>query len=85
MGMFSSFRNAVAKSFDAIAETADSATKALHSANHFIGEHSKANDRIVTRSAQMRVAKFNDEHEAELDEDEDLRVEFDKVVKDWDK
>lgn len=83
MGIFSSARNAISRSFDLVTETADTAAKAVHSANHLVSEHSKANDKIITTSAQKRVAEFNRDLKQELDADADLKKLMEAVIKDW--
>lgn len=81
--MFRSISNAIARTADLVTSTATSAEKVLDNANHYVGEHTKANNLIVTQNAKMRVAKAYQTHASELKEDQELSDLYDSVSEDW--
>lgn len=81
--MFRSISNAVSRTFDVIAATAESAEKSLDNINHYVAENTKANNKITTTNAQRRVATCYQELEVDLKADDDLKRHFEKVQNEW--
>ena len=83
MAFFKSLDTNATRVLNLIGSTATTAEQSLNSINHYVSEHSKANMRITTDSAMMRVARHKRDLKEELDEDEDLLALYAEVATDW--
>lgn len=69
--------------FGLVADTADVARLTVDNANHYVREHTKANKKIITSNAQMRLAQAIHEHNTNLESDTKLKTIYENVAKDW--
>lgn len=83
MSIFRSAGRFISGAFDTGTATVETVGKTLDIANHYVEENHKRITKTTTTAAQLAVARFNSDIAKELDSDEELKGQYEKVVKDW--
>lgn len=78
------FRKAWNGVFGVIADTAETTRDGIDNVNHYVRENTKANKKLITANAQMRMTKGLREHQEELNADPSLKALYEELTADWD-
>ncbi len=83
MSIWSTASKFVQTSFNTATATVETVGKGLDIANHTVWEQHKRITKTTTTSAQLAVARFNEEVAQELQASESLEAQFKAGVADW--
>ena len=83
MSMWSTMSAFVQKTFTTATKSLDSVEKSLDIGNHFVDVNHKRLTKTMTQDAILAVAVHHNAIAHTLDEDADLKKQFDTIAKDW--
>jgi len=83
MSIFRSASLFISGTFDTATASVATVGKGLDIANHYVAENHKSITKTTTTSAQLSVARFNQDVADELEASDKLKAQYDAVVADW--
>jgi len=83
MSIWSTASKFVQTTFNTATATVETVGNGLDIANHYVAENHKRITKTTTTSAQLSVARFNEDIAQELNASASLKAQYDSVVANW--